>query len=90
MFAAHKNTAINHWLNKHQYCLERVIGNSPEGQSQYAYILVKMSNLDSFRTALATQSVVLADYGIVLATGNGIASPDGLEDVLLQTIMKQA
>lgn len=58
-----------------RYTVKLITSVDESGEFFYAYLLLKTDNLPFLETALRTRKVNLTEYGIVIATGNGL-EPD--------------
>lgn len=76
-------------LEQKKLVLEQVQGKDLQGNDQFAYVLLKKTNLQKFKQALASDNVRLADHGVVIATGIGTHPPADLEDKVMDYILKK-
>lgn len=54
-----------------EYVVELVKAHDVNNTPFFAYVLLQKSNLEIFRSGLTAGNIKLADYGVILASGNG-------------------
>lgn len=58
-----------------EYVIELVKGYDESKAPFYAYVIIQKSNLGLFRQKLAAGATQLADYSVVMASGQGHTPP---------------
>lgn len=71
------------------FALEVLTGHDAQGEPCYSIVLMPANRVEDLRRTLQLKSVVLDDYGEVLAKGRGHEPPEGLVEELLGLITRK-